>query len=563
MNIITRDDFEGFEASAYGGAYKEGDGVTQEYDVSFGATGDRSRVFFNVSFVKQDSVSAGDRGISEFPVAGAGRCLDTCSSGTPQGRFVFFEPASGGVLSITLNDGVLNDGGANIPLFDPSLATGDFHAFRTEDRFNFQPFNHLVTPNKRVSFFGKAEYDITDDILFRAVATYTNRKSQNQAAPEPLFIGPAAGNGNIMDTISIDATNPFNPFGFSLDANSLIFAGRRPLEAGPRIFNQNVDTWVITGTLEGQSEFAGRSLFWDLNVTWSQSQANQRKFGAFNAAKLKQALGPIDQCIDPTSGDSIGGCVPFNFVGGQGPDGTGSITQEMLDFVTFIQKDESQQQLFDLSFNITGDAFELPAGPIGYALGYEHRMNEGFFTPSPVVTAGESAGVLAFPTEGEFNVDEFYGEINVPLLADAPMIENLAVNGAFRVSDYNLFGSETVFKLGANWRANSDLLIRFNYAEGLRAPGIGELFNTGSRFDSTINDPCSNVAAQPANIQTNCAALGVPASFQQTNFQVGVKTGGNPDLRPESSESFTVGFVYDASFLEGQMGIESLVIEGA
>ena len=561
VNIITRDDFDGFEAHAYGGAYKKGDGVTQEYDVSFGAAGDRTRVFLNVNFVKQDLVSAGDRKISEFPVAGAGMCLATCSSGTPQGRFVFIDPNTGETLSITLNDGVLNDGMGNIPAFDTTLATGDFHAFQTADRFNFQPFNHLVTPNKRTSIFGKAEVDLTDNILFRAVGTYTNRKSQNQAAPEPLFIGPGAGGGGIADTISIDVTNPFNPFGFSLDDDNFIFAGRRPIEAGPRIFNQNVDSWVITGTLEGETAFANRSFFWDMNITWSQAQANQVKFGAFNALKLKQALGPLDGCVDAATGAGINGCVPFNFFGGQGPDGTGSITPEMLDFVGFIQKDESQQQLFSLTFNVSGDAFDLPAGPVAYAFGYEHRRNEGFFIPSPVVSSGETAGVLASPTAGKFNVDEAYGEINVPLLANMPLVDILSVNGAFRVSDYDLFGTDAVFKAGVNWRVSGDLLFRFNFAEGFRAPSIGELFNSGSRFDSTLNDPCSNVATQPANIQANCAALGVPANFAQTNFQIGVNTGGSLDLMPETSDSFTIGLVYDVGFLKGQMGLEKLVFE--
>jgi len=166
--------------------------------------------------------------------------------------------------------------------------------------------------------------------------------------------------------------------------------------------------------------------------------------------------------------------------------------------------------------------------------------------------------VPASPTDGGFNVDEFYGEINVPLLADLPLVQRLEASGSFRISDYNLFGSNTVFKFGGNWRVNSDLLIRGSYSEGFRAPGIGELFNTGSRFDATITDPCSNATGATL---VNCTALGVPASFVQINPQISVNTGGNPNLKPETSDNWTVGFAYRPSFVEEALGVESVVIE--
>ncbi len=180
-----------------------------------------------------------------------------------------------------------------------------------------------------------------------------------------------------------------------------------------------------------------------------------------------------------------------------------------------------------------------------------------FFQPDAAVVAGETADVPASPTAGGFNVDEVYGEINVPLVADAPFARLLEVSGSFRVSDYNTSGSKTVFKAGGDWRVNEDLLIRGAWSEGFRAPGIGELFNTGSRFDSTINDPCSNATGQTAQ---NCAQLGVPSGFVQINPQISVQTGGNPNLKPETSDTWTVGFAYSPSWLEGGV-IESAVIE--
>ncbi|GIX16447.1 MAG: TonB-dependent receptor [Rhodothalassiaceae bacterium] len=555
VNIITKNAYEGFDVSAYGGTFlNKGDGTTQEYTFRWGAQTETTRVMLAASFTDQGKVFAGDRKISQFPIAGVSDGSGG-SSATPQGRFIFFDPRVGEVFSITLNDGVLNDG-VTKPVFDPNdLANSDFHPFTTADRFNFQPFNLLLTPNKRVNIFGKAEVDLADNITFRGVAAYNNRRSVNQAAPVPLFLGSDAGSGFFLDNVFIPADHPFNPFGIDLngggDDPNLILLARRPIEAGPRIFRQNVDTWLLSGTVEGELEVAERPVYWDVNVTWAQNNAVQRFFNNINARRLAIALGPVDRCLAEP------GCVPFNIFGGQGPDGKGSITQEMLDYVRFTQQDTSRQEFFDVTVNVSGDAIDLPAGPLGYAFGYEHRKETGFFQPDAAVIAGETADVPASPTAGGFNVDEVYGEINVPLVADAPFARLFEVSGSFRVSDYNTSGSETVFKAGGNWRVNDDLLIRGAWSEGFRAPGIGELFNTGSRFDSTINDPCSNATGQTAQ---NCAQLGVPSGFVQINPQISVQTGGNPNLEPETSDTWTAGFAYSPSWLEGGV-IESAVIE--
>lgn len=305
-----------------------------------------------------------------------------------------------------------------------------------------------------------------------------------------------------------------------------------------------------------------------MHATFSESRGSQRKFGAFNSAKLKQALGPLDECID-ADGNSINGCIPFNFFGGQGPDGTGSITQEMLDFVTFIQKDESESELFDFTANISGNLFELPGGWVAFAGGYEHRRREGFFQPDAVVVAGESAGVPSTPTQGSFNVDELYGEIVVPVLADIPLAKYLEASFAVRHSDYSTFGGSTTFKTGLNWRVTDDFLLRGSYSEGLRAPGIGELFGSAARFDATLEDPCSDFLginsgnAASAQIQANCIALGVPAdgSFEQFNPQISATVGGNRALEPETSDSWSISSVYSPKWASDIAGVDRLTFE--
>lgn len=542
VNIITKTNYDGLDVSYYYGAYDEGDGESQEFNVSFGAESEDARIIVAASYTDQGDVSAADRDISTFPIAGV---PIGASSGTPQGRYAFYDPRipdpmmdGSNFVSITLNDGVLNDGGANIPVYDFNDPTGnDFHAFALADRFNYQPFNHLITPNERINFFLKGEYDLADNIMFRMMAAFNNRTSQNKAAPEPLFAGPGGGGGAVMENIVFHEDNIYNPFGISIGPAEIQdgFITRRPIEAGPRVFNQNVDTYHVAGGLTGEFEGNGTTWYWDVNASWSQNQANQRKSGAFNARKLSLAVGDPAVCaVNP-------GCVQFNWFGGQGPGGTGSITQEMLDYVTFIQKDESEQEMLDITANISGEFGSLPGGPVGVAFGFEYRDEEGFFVPDSVVSSGETAGVPASPTAGAYDVTEFYGEVI------APIVETFDLSAAVRFSDYDLTGSTDVIKLGANWRPIDNLHLRASFSEGFRAPNIGELFNTGSRFDASITDPCdADALAVNPSLQGNCTTLGVPVGFQQLNPQISVTTGGNLTLTPEEAETFTVGLTWDA-----------------
>ena len=542
VNIITKNNYDGLDVSYYYGAYDEGDGKSQEFNLSFGAESENARILIATSYTEQGDVSAADRDISLYPIAGVPM---GASSGTPQGRFAFYDPRipapnpGDNWVSVTLNDGVLNDGGANVPVYDFNNPGGnDFHAFTNADRFNYQPFNHLMTPNERINFFLKGEYDVADNLLFRLTATFNNRTSQNRAAPEPLFAGPGGGGGAVMEAIVFHEDNIYNPFGIDIGPAEIQdgFVTRRPIEAGPRIFDQNVDTYHVAGALEGQFEAGGSTWYWDTHASWSQNQANQRKTGAFNARKLSIAVG------DPVVCDANPGCVPFNWFGGQGPNGEGSITQAMLDYVTFIQKDESEQEMFNVTANISGEFGSLPGGPIGLALGAEYRDEEGFFVPDSVVSSGETAGVPSSPTDGSYDVTEVYAEVR------APLIDGFDVTGAVRFSDYDRIGSADVFKLGLNWRPVEDLHVRASFSEGFRAPNIGELFNTGSRFDASITDPCDAdaLAVTPA-LQGNCTTLGVPIGFQQLNPQISVTTGGNLMLTPEEAETFTAGLTWDAT----------------
>lgn len=554
INIITRKEFGGRQLNGYFGMYDVGDGQTGQLDFTMGGSSLRSNTLLSVGYYNQEMVSSADRGISLEPKPGTG--VTRGSSGIPQGRVIFCDPnvtpacAPEDYLDLVL------DTGTGTPVYDPTSPNAPpstYHDFTNADRFNFAPFNLLLTPNERANIFVSHNMQLTDDVRLYAKALYNRRESLNRAAPEPIFIGGDAGTGGLADTISIPANQPFNPFGIDLIAGeNFSLLGRRPLEGGPRLFSQEVDTFYVGTGLQGMFDLAQRSFSWDANVAYSDNRAQQSFQNGYNVRRIQEALG------DPAACAALPGCVPLNIFGGQGADGRGTITQEMLNYIRINTQDKSDNQLALFSANITSDLFELPAGMLAFASGYEFRQYEGSFSPDAVRVARESQDSPAIPTAGRYNVHEIYSEFSIPVLADKFLAHSLDLSAALRYSRYSTFGGQTTGKAGVKWRPVENLVLRGTYAQGFRAPFIGELFGL-AQFGADITDPCSN--SDGTDREANCRALGVPAGFEQSNPQITTNTGGNPNLKPEKSDSFTAGFVYSPSWAEDWSWVSRLDFE--
>ena len=575
VNVITRQNFEGFRLDAQAGSYLEdSDGESYEFSALWGGGNDTTNFVLSMGYRDERGVETWDRDRSKFPRPDATSCdAGGCSSFTPQARLVFGPNIgpNGGFQDITLNDGVLNDGGANIPQWDPNDPDGgaDFHAFSSADRFNFNGpgYNFLRTPNERVNIYANVRHEVAPNVTLFARASYTNRSSETKAAPEPLCLGNGCGT-RITDNFVISATNPYNFTGLDLSVanGNLEFFARRPLESGRRLFFQDVNTYMVMAGLEGEFQGAGRNFYWDLTAGYGDNRGFQEKKNSHNAAKLQVAMGPIDVC------NATPNCVPFNFFGGQGPDGTGSITEEMLNFVRYTQRDFSEQTLKNFAFNIGGDVLELPAGTMGFAAGLEYRDHQGSFRPDPIAASGETAGIPSGATAGGFDVTEFYGELNIPLIAGAAFADLLEVNVAARSSDYSTSGSKSTYKASGLWRPIDQLSFRGSFSTGFRAPGIGELFGGAAREDFTFLDPCADYlgtegsanggrdAPQSAEIQANCAALGVGPGLLQSNPQLSALSIGNDQLKPEESDNVTFGVVYSPAWSEGQAWSDGITL---
>ena len=559
VNIITKSHQKGIVASAQYGQYQQGDGETQNYQLSWGnGDGHRLSVVIGGDLVKQKGVSSADRAISRWPAPYGSSCFDGgCSSFLPNGRYA-------GAIFPNSGDETL----INAPVTTPPILISNFRDFNSPaDRFNFAPYNYMQIPLDRYGLFANFKYELSDNFHFTVKGLWNERKSKNQAAPLPFGIGQAAGITPVLDGTTIDVSNPFNPFGVTLDSSNFDFILRRFVEGGPRRFSQKVDTSYLTAMFDGSFDVGGHTWYWDINGVYGHNQASQHMLGNINSDHLRVALGPVGTPADlpGTTCTTTPGCVPFNFFGG-----AGSITQAMMDWVTFTQHDTSKQDLWDATGNISGELFQLPGGPLGFAAGVEYREQSGSFDPDEVVQAGFSSDIPAGHTGGGYHAGEAYAELNAPLFKDVTGIELLELSGAVRYSHYttdpepgsgqasNTF-SHTTFKASANYKPIKDIRLRASWAQGFRAPSIGELFGSLSRFDQTIDDPCSQGSLAPQNynnsttVFNNCVAQGVPnnSSYTQANPQISVQVGGNPNLKPETSRSWIFGGVISPRFLPG------------
>lgn len=249
----------------------------------------------------------------------------------------------------------------------------------------------------------------------------------------------------------------------------------------------------------------------------------------------------------------VAACVPLNPFGGQ-------FTPDQVNYViadTFASGKITQLVLNGFVSGDSSDLFSLPGGPVGFAVGGEYRRETNSYQLDPL----SQQGYTVFNAVSSFSapalvVKEVFGEVRLPLLVDLPFIKALTLTGAGRYADYGgNTGGVFAYNGGVEWTPFSDLRIRGNYSQAVRAPLLSELFSQQSAtFVAIPNDPCSlrNRGTGTSNRAANCLAAGVPANydFVYSSTPIGV-TGGNPALQEETSTSWSVGGVYQPRFIPG------------
>ncbi len=572
VNIVTRQDMQGLEISGHYSVYPDlqpnaaaaevndpglegSDGENYRASIVIGNAGKKGKFVAGMEYNRQNDVFQGNMDKPYLRDAIRFTDLDDVALG---GASSFNNDIDGdgdpgmvlGGSSAQLN-GFYNVSGS--PTFDDGIYTigsdGNPRARVPEDAYNFGPVNYLQTPFLRNNFFFAGDFNLENGVSVYSEARYARRRSEQALAPLPYF--------SLFDPPgTIPAENFYNPFGTDLRD-----IRRRVSEVGGRKFLQEQSLSQLTVGARGELPLV-EGWDWDAFYQYGRYAQVDVDQGQFVGSRLALALGPSFQDTDGTircgtSADPIADCVPLNMFG---PNG--SITQEMLAYVSanLVDRYEGSRNLAGLT--LTGPVMSLPAGDLTAGLSFETRSEYFSYEPdsgkaTEAVTGNAGAGLA-----GSYDVDSVSIEALIPLVSGMPMAQALELGLGFRFDDYSTVGSNEVVQANLLWQPVSSVIVRASYAEVFREPSIFELFAPqGDNFPEYV-DPCSNSNIDDANEnpyaaltpeqQQRCHDDGVPVGgYFQSNIQPRGRIGGNPNVRPEQGDTFNVGLVWDPEFVPG------------
>ncbi|KKO44253.1 TonB-dependent receptor [Arsukibacterium ikkense] len=249
----------------------------------------------------------------------------------------------------------------------------------------------------------------------------------------------------------------------------------------------------------------------------------------------------------------------------------GNITGQVRDFLFGQQTGNTVYKQQSLEGYITGDLFELPAGPIGMAVGASYQRDSIKDTPGLETlrnnTWGQSSAGI---TEGSHNTKAVFTELQIPFLRDMLFAEALDFTVSGRYTDVSSYGSDYTYKAGVNWQIGQGFRVRASRGSSFRSPALYELYlnNQTSFVGQRTIDPCINWGAGLAAgttgeiVANNCAADGIPANFGGGAISATVTTGGGAgQLGAETSVAKTLGLVWIPEFADFSASIDYFDIQ--
>ena len=536
VNFILDKNFNGLKGVAQGGESTHGDDGSYRVGSAFGTGFARENGHFEFSIERFHSNGIPDRsarpaGRPVYISAGAGTPADpihTVSGARfsimTDGGFAMSGPFAGQQF---LPDGELAPFNAGVPL----TSTGPYQIGGDGAYIHQQS---LVEALQTTQAFARLSYQITDRLNTYAQASYSdNRNSYNNLTSFsfPGMLTIFSGNAFLApgEQQQLTATNT-DSFGLA----------RFYPEVGPMSITSSVRTLSATTGLEAD---LGRGWSLDAHYTYGRSNFDsvgnnffdtQRFYAAVDA--VRDPAGNIVCRVALTNPGLYAGCVPFDALG-EGAASTAAVA-----YVTGQSIYAIRNEMNDIALNITGAPVSLWAGPVAFASGIELR-DQSLLQTSNSGSPADRTGLRGDGQSGEFfignagtadgseSTKEVYAETDVPLLAHAPLVRALNLNGAVRYADYSISGHAVTWKAGLVYQPYSDLRLRVTRSSDFRAPSLYDLF-AGSLTNPTIlDDPHTGVSA----------------------ILPGVK-GGNRNLLPESGNTFTAGFVYQPQWLQGFSG---------
>lgn len=572
VNFKFNNNFSGLQVGVQKGGSFRGDAGNSRFDVTVGGhfADDRGHAVLSMEYAQRDPVFGAARKFFEFgrPLAVLQTGAVVVGNNQPQISAVNAALAARGLGPLpggpnyTGNIGVNPDQTIFTTGYGPSAPVGysgpGLPLVRTQGA-NLQtllfPSFLIQVPLDKQSVFSRVRYDLSDDLTVYGQGMFTHYLAKDTSSPSN-----AAGGAH---QVSVPITNPFIPQALrnilasrpNPNANFLFW--KQTSELGPRRQEFEYNVFQFLGGLRGNLPIKD----WTFDAYGSYGRTsfiNRMDGGGSDAAMRALVQGTAN----------APGCTGY---GNYNPFGVNVISDACREFLGRSLTNSLTISQRDLEASIQGSLFDLPAGALKFSAGVDNRSTNFAYRPDSTLTTGDIFGFgIVNGTGGKQSVTEVYGELLVPLLEGKPFFEQLNLNLGYRYSDYDRAGGVSTYKATAEWQVVKGLRFRGGIERAIRAASVGELFAPRSEGNFQIGapssptqhlltgDPCDSNSAyflgsNSAQVKALCLAQGVPASvlgtpFAEVSSTAPGQTGGNPNLTPETADTFSVGAILQPKF---------------
>ena len=555
INVITKTDFEGLALTGQTGQSLGGSRKKNDINLTLGKNFDGGNVWFSAGYSDDEGLLASDRGRSSI----SQNLGDTDGDGladTPVFNGSSFIPGTR-----------LIGGGVNIK-GDGSPFNGNTVLGEPTERLNFNAFRSMLIPLERRFAAAGTSFDIGQT---KITAEFNYARVESRARFEPIPFSPWADvyrlnrGGESGVDIADDplwkgssAGEQFIAAGVdSLDDFGQTF--RRTVELGDRGSGNNRSTFRFAAAVDHEFK---NGMYLNVYGTYGLTEQVQTDFGDINLERAALALDLEPdgaggyQCADPVA--RINGCVPINPYGTidslAGQAGITGFSEAGVDYVSAAVGLQGNIEQTVLAAVLAGD-FSVGNIEPSFAVGVEYREESGTSTPDGLRQKGISRGYNIQPTSGKFDVFDVFGELSIPFL------EQLNLDLAARIGNYSTVGTITTWKVGIDAPINETFRVRAALSTAIRAPNVSDLF-AGRFADAVLSfDPCNMVTDTTAgDTATNCRSINAiqdriddttAFTLSQTESQNTLTfNSGNPDVKEETANSFTLGLVITPASVE-------------
>ncbi|ALH80293.1 TonB-dependent receptor plug domain-containing protein [Sphingopyxis macrogoltabida] len=604
VNILTKDNADGFQIGGFSSIPQHGGGEIYDFNVTWGKRFDRGHIMATVDYFQQQNLRRRDRGFlncSEdyLPRQGGGRaditdfrtgrpaCNGTLGNliltnldftGDPifdddTGDLIGFEPGllapNGEQLFIGQYGSNLGQVGisynnfGNLGVSGPANFFGlNFDGPSTGALNQYEPLEQIsdvYSKVSRITGYLDASYELTDNVEVYTELLFNNRKSYNNSFQQ-LNVIQFTGDSFLPLLFcdpSVDNCDPFDagdPFNSEFTGAFLL----RPLVLAKSDFSTDVDYY--RGVLGFRGDFGGflSGWNWDVYSQYSKSDASYTQDVIFQDSLDSQSF-RTRSCVGQQTRVRGVDCIDIDFTDPRVL--RGDFTPEERAFLFGKETGTTIFKQWSAEATLSGNLFTLPAGNVGAAFGAQIRRDQITDTPGETTLAGNAAlRTSSGITSGKTVTKELFGELQIPLIHDTPLIQRLTLSGAARYTSVDATRrdgaqdsfSDTTWKAGLDWEVTDWLRFRGTWGTSFRAPALFELFlenQTGFQAQQDI-DPCINTATKLARgaitqrMFDNCAADGFgPAFAGATGSATVLGGGGLGTLRPETSTAKTASII--------------------